>query len=66
MFKLGDTVLIKNVGLVGEICDINDGWACIEVDPDKLNGIKPEWLGRLFHRKLEDLVYIKSISDTTK
>ena len=58
MINLGDEVRIKNNNLVGYVCDIYEGWCYIEVDPQKLNGIEPEYPDRLFKRKIEDLELI--------
>jgi hypothetical protein len=61
MLKLADTVKINDNGLIGEICDISDGYCYIDVDTDKLNGIEPEFMDCLFHRRIEDVTFIKSV-----
>lgn len=60
MIKLCDIVRINDNGLVGQVCDVYDGWCYVDVDPDKLNGIKPELSDRLFNRRVEDVTLIKS------
>ena len=62
MLQLGDTVKINDNGLIGDICDVYDGYCYVDVDLDKLNGIKPDVPDRLFYRKLEDVTLIKSAS----
>ncbi|MBQ9383906.1 MAG: hypothetical protein IJT87_06685 [Ruminiclostridium sp.] len=55
MFVLGDKVKIKDNDLIGEICDICDDYCYVDVNPDKMNGIKPDFMDRLFERKLEGI-----------
>ena len=61
MLQLADTVIINDNGLIGEICDVCDGYCYVDVDIDKLNGIKPDVADCLFHRKIEDVTLIKSV-----
>lgn len=61
MLKLADTVKINDNGLIGEICDINNGYCYIDVDPDKLEGNIPDVPDRLFYRKTDEVTYIKSV-----
>ena len=61
MLKLGDTVRIKDNKLIGQICDINDGYCYVDVDIDDMKDIKPDFIDCLFERKLEEVEYIGSI-----
>ena len=62
MLKLADTVKINDNGLIGEICDINDCYCYVDVDIEDIGNNKPDFLDRLFERKLEDVTLIKSAS----
>lgn len=53
MLKLGDKVIIKDNSLVGEICDINDGYCYVDVRD--LKGIKPDFMDSLFERKIDEV-----------
>ena len=57
MFELGDKVLIKDLGITGEISDINvkEGYCYVDVAEEDLNGNKPELAGCSFSRKLSDI-----------
>ena len=55
MLALGDKVRIKDNNLVGEICDKNGEYCYVDVNVNCLCNIKPDFMDRLFERRIEEV-----------